>query len=138
MTAFPEGLLLLCSLHVRLNVKVKLRELGVTEGVQQIVVSDIFGRQIGDQVVEEVVDSESENEFKEGYDIISQKWTRMDAEESGPMHSFVTWFNRHMVEKTMLKSVCRKAGLGNPPTPFTTNVVLKYKTGCCIQVRMPP
>ena len=80
-TAFPEALHLLYSLHVRRNIKAKLRELGVAEGVQQVVVSDIFGRQIGDQMVEGLVDSESENEFKEGYAIISQKWARLDRGE---------------------------------------------------------
>ena len=96
----------------------------MAEGVQLVVVSDIFGRQIGDQMVEGLVDSESENEFKERYAIISQKWARLDTEESGPMHLFVAWFTRHkysLLQKTMLKSICRKAGLGNPPTPFTTN-----------------
>ena len=133
-TAFSEALHLLCTLHVKRNIKAKLRELGV-KGVQQIVVSNIFGQQIGDQLVEGLVDSESENEFKKGYDIISQKWKRIDTEKNGPMHSFVTWFNRHKysVQKTMLKSVRHKAGLGNPPTPFTTkasesaNSLLKHR-----------
>ena len=86
--------------------------------MQQIVVSDIFGQQIGSRYVEGLIDSESDEEFEKGYNI-SQKWKGMDSKEGGPMHMFVTWFRRHkysVIKKTMLKSVRRNAGLGDPPT----------------------
>jgi hypothetical protein len=123
-TAFPEAIHLLCSLHMKRNIKAKLRELGVSESVQQIVISDIFGQQIGSQHLEGLIDSESNDEFGKGYDIISQKWKGLDSTEGGSMHVFVSWFHRHkysVIKETMLKSVRRSAGLGDPPTLFTTN-----------------
>ena len=106
------------------NIKAELRELEVRESMQQIVVSDIFGQQIGSQDVEGLVNSDSDVEFEKGYDIISQKWKGLDSKEGGLMHIFVTWFHRYkysVIKKTMLKSVRRNAGLGDPPTLFTTN-----------------
>ena len=92
------------------NIKAKLWELGVRQ-------------QIGSQQVQGLIDSESDDEFEKEYDI-SQNWKRMDSEEGGPMHVFVTWFHRHkysVIKKTMVKSICQNAGLGDPPTWFTTN-----------------
>ena len=123
-TAFPETIHLLCSLHMKRNIKAKLRELGVSESVQQTVVSDIFGQQIGSQHVEGLIDSDSDDEYGKGYDVISKKWKRLDSKEGGSMHIFVTWFHRHkysVIKETMLKSVRRNAGLGDPPALFTTN-----------------
>ena len=49
---FPGALHLLCSLHRNRNVKAKLKELGVGDSVQQIIIGDIFGRQVMSEQVE--------------------------------------------------------------------------------------
>ena len=41
---FPGAVHLLRSLHIKRNVKAKLRELGVAESVQQVIIGDIFGK----------------------------------------------------------------------------------------------
>lgn len=87
---------------------------------QEIVISDIFGQQIGSH---KIADSENED-FEEGCHVIAEKWKNMDTDNRGPMHTFVTWFYRHkypLIQQSMLKAIRRKAGLGDPPTSFTTN-----------------
>ena len=106
------------------NIKAKLLDLGVRESSQQIVISDIFGQQIGSHQVEGLVDSENDEEFKKRLHVLARKWKRMDSSESGHMHTFITWFYQHkysLLKQSMLKSVRRKAGLGDPPAPFTAN-----------------
>ena len=74
----------------------------------------------------------------------------MDSSDSGPMHTFVTWFYQHkysLLKQSMLKYIRRKAGLGDPPGPFTTNSsesinsLLKsrmdYKKNECTKVQNP-
>ena len=106
-TAFPGAIHLFCSLHMKRNIKAKLRDLGVRQSSQEIVISDIFGQQIGSHQVEGLLDSENDENFEEGCRVIAEKWKNMDAENSGPMHNmFVTWFYRHkysLIKKSMLK-----------------------------------
>ena len=45
--ACPEAIHLLCLLHCRHNIKDELRELHVGGDAQEIVIADIFGKQIG-------------------------------------------------------------------------------------------
>ena len=63
---FPKAIHLLCSLHVKHNIKAKLHELKVGEDTHQVVIGDMFGKQITTQQVEGLIDSETDEEF--GFD----------------------------------------------------------------------
>ena len=122
--ACPEAIHLLCSLHCRRNIKDKLRELHVGGDAQEIVIADIFGKQIGPQQIEGLVDSEDHKEFELGFEILSAKWEKLVLQGEQPLQSFAKWFHQYkstLMKSSMLKSVRRKGGLGDPPVHFTTN-----------------
>ena len=111
---------LLCALHFRRNIKAKLHDLNIQNDKQEIVISDIFGKQVAVQQIEGLLDSENTEEFKE---ILMKKWDNMKAEDE-PLRKFGKWFYLYkstIVKNSMLKSVRRKAKLGDPPSHFTTN-----------------
>ena len=58
--ASPEAIHLLCSLHCRRNIKDKLQDLHVGGYAQEIVIADIFGKQIGTQQIEGLVENENQ------------------------------------------------------------------------------
>ena len=70
---------LLCSIHVRRNVKSKLTELGISEATRQMVVDDVFGKKVGSHYVEGLVDATSEVKFDEGTSLIVKKWEALDS-----------------------------------------------------------
>ena len=74
------------------------------------------------QQIEGLLDSENTEELKVS-DIFMKKWDNMEAED-GPLRKFGKWFYLYksiIVKNSMLKSVRRKAKLGDPPSHFTTN-----------------
>ena len=123
---YPNAIHLLCTLHMKRNVKAKLQELSVGEHIQHVVISDIFGKQVSSEHVEGLIDSNEEQQFEEGLQALSTKWESFDTASrgNGPMHSFVVWFQKYkadLIKKKMLKPVRSGAGLGDPPLQFTTN-----------------
>ena len=59
---FPDSVHLQCFIHIR-NIKDKLQELRVCEGTVQVVIGDIFERQVELQQMDGLVDAVSEEEF---------------------------------------------------------------------------
>ena len=55
---FPNAVHLLCALHFRRNIKAKLHDLNIQDK-QEIVISDIFGKQVAMQQIEGLLDSEN-------------------------------------------------------------------------------
>ena len=132
---FPKAMHLLCSIHFRRNIKAKLHDLKIQEDNQEVVISDIFGKQVAMQQIEGLLDSEDIEEFEKGFEMLLKKWINMEG-ENGPLHTFGKWFYQYksaIVKNSMLKSIRRKARLGDPPLQFTTNAsesinaVLKHK-----------
>ena len=75
--------------------KAKLRELGVGDNVRQVIIGDIFGKQVLSEQVEGLIDSENDEEFEKGITTLCSKWERMDSHSHGPLHAFGTWFCQH-------------------------------------------
>ena len=61
------------------------------EGTVQVILGDIFGRDIELERMDGLVDAESE-EFNEGVRFLCLKWQLFDSVESGPVHVFCEWF----------------------------------------------
>ena len=55
--ACPESLHLICSIHVKKNVKAKLQELGVSEQSRNMKLGDVFGRKSGSHYEEGLIDA---------------------------------------------------------------------------------
>ena len=118
--AFPEAIHLLCSTHMRRNIKAKLTELAVDETTKQVVIADIYGKQVATHHIEGLVDSRNEAEFDQGSRILYSKWSQLGL----PLAKFTKWFQEckcDLIKKCMLKPIRIEAGLGDPPLLFTTN-----------------
>ena len=123
--SFPTAIHLLCSIHARRNVTSKLREVGVCESVQRIIVGDIFGKQVGTQYLEGLVDVESEQQYEDGLQSLCERWKMYDSCAGGPVSTFIQWYLKcktSLVKEGLLRSKRQSAKVGNPPPPmFTTN-----------------
>lgn len=122
--AFPSSVHLLCSIHMRRNIKAKTSELGISQKVTNMILNDIFGKQIGHEFYEGLVDVPSDKEYEMGVKQLYSKWKALDSTVNGPVGAFILWFSRYkqdLIKATMLKSSRMKAGLGNPPAAFTNN-----------------
>ena len=71
---FPSAIHLLCSNHMRRNIKDKLHELSIPENVRLVITQDIFGKQIGSCHYEGIVDAKSDGEFEKGVETLTRKW----------------------------------------------------------------
>ena len=121
---FPSAIHLLCSNHVRRNIKDKLHELHVPESAKTAIVSDIFGSQVGGCHFEGLVDARSDSEFEDGVSALTAKWRCLDDQQYGPVGRFVSWFltyKKSDIQNGLLRPVRQSAGLGDPPAVFTTN-----------------
>ena len=64
VTVFPEAVKLLCSFHKRDNIKMKLRELNVSERESKEIMNTIFGYQVDGALYLGLVDSNDTNDFQ--------------------------------------------------------------------------
>ncbi|XP_065891101.1 uncharacterized protein [Dysidea avara] len=125
MHEFRFAIHLHCSIHARNNIKKNLRERRLPELVVNEITDEIFGKQVGSSYVEGLVDAESEEIFYKQLEERKVQWDRIEKENPGCVSGFYEWFNEHKCEEIvsgMLSPVREDAGLGVPPSAFTTNV----------------
>ena len=115
---------LYCFNHVRSNVKVELQHRNFPESEVNEILDMIFGKQVGGTYCEGLVDAESESVFYEKLEEFKDKMNAKEEENIGSRAGFYDWFCRYKVDAVisgMLKPVREEAGLGVPPSRFTTN-----------------
>ena len=95
--ACPNSLHLICSIHVRKNVKAKLRDLGVQEGVRNVILDNIFGRTRGSHYNEGLVDTANNKAFDEVFLSLTKKWQTLDLTDD-TLHRFIQWFRKYMLK----------------------------------------
>ena len=117
---FERTTQLLCSIHLKKNVGNRLVEMGITGKIKEEIVADIFGRQVGDVYERGLSDAESQEYFSKQIEVVKGKWSKCHANGL----KFFQWFVKNK-EKKMLNHVIapvrQRAGLGCPPSKFTTN-----------------
>ena len=76
--------------------KAKLKELGVGEHIQQVVMGGIFGKQFNSQQIEGLIDSCDEEQFEE-LEALSEKWKTYDMSGNvrKSFHAFGVWFKQY-------------------------------------------
>jgi len=123
--SFPYALHLRCFRHYRANLSSKLKDLGISVGVAEIFLSDIFGR-TEDQVHKEgIVDAKDSQDFQQRLEGLQDVWDSRE-QECNPtkVPSFFDWFvankSQEIIEN-MLRPIREAAGLGCPPSPYYTN-----------------
>ena len=113
---------LYCFNHVQNNMKVELQHRNFPENeVTEIV--DIFGKQVGNTYCEGLVDAESESTFYQKLEEFKLMVAAKEEDNPGSHSGFYDWFCRYKVDAIasgMLRPVREKAGLGVPPSRFTT------------------
>jgi len=122
---FPFLIQLRCFLHFKKNVEQKLRDLGIPSHLVQEFVADIFGKHVGNTYQEGLVDSCSLQEFDERLENVKVLWDEREkpfAPTSGPrFHRHFVQYQADVVRYHMRKDLRESAGLGSPPSKFTTN-----------------
>jgi hypothetical protein len=120
---FPDALQLRCSIHLKRNIAEKLKSRGISSSDIQEFLADIFGKQCGNTFQEGLIDSKNAVDFHHRLKACKVLWEERDAIlDDAP--SFFDYFNHHyatIISNTMLKDVRTAAGLGSPPSKFTTN-----------------
>lgn len=122
---FPHSIQLRCFVHFRRNVEAKLKALGIPPSIAQEFLDDIFGRRVGNSFQEGLVSSCSACEVDENLKKLKPIWDSREqpyAPVSGPsFHAFFCQYQADVVKYHMRKDLRESAGLGSPPSIFTTN-----------------
>ena len=82
---------------------------------------DVFGKKVSSTFVEGLVDANNASSF---YKELEEVWKAQEQNNPEAKPGFFNWFCRHKIDAIlsgMLKPVREEAGLGYPPTQFTTN-----------------
>ena len=122
---FPYALQLRCFIHFKKNGQEKLRSTGFPSSVSDKVLADIFGKHTGSVYKEGLVDCVSEEAFDDMLQQLKEVWNEYEqpfAPASGPQfHSYFVRYQAGVVKYHMRRDLREAAGLGSPPTIFTTN-----------------
>lgn len=122
---FPNVKHLLCFRHMRQNFERKLRDLGIHDPYVTSFCTEIFGRQEGTSFRSGLVDCSSEAEFTTKLLDLQSVWDQRQIEATGTSSpSFHSWVMKHHAEdlrEKMLRPLREAAGLGVPPSSYTTN-----------------
>ena len=70
----PYAQYLLCDLHMKDNIVSKMSELGIRGKASEIVITDIFGKDMGPKRVPGLIDSKNQTEFEANLASIKEKW----------------------------------------------------------------
>ena len=101
-----------------------MRDRRFLESVVNEIAEDVFGKQVGSTYCKGLVDAESEEVFYQKLEEKKLLWEKTEKEHPGCSTGFYDRFCQHQCESIvsgMLRHVRKDAGLGVPPSPFTTN-----------------
>ena len=125
---FKFAIHLRCFRHMKQDVRRKLNtDMGFPTDIIAEFLADIFGSREGPTFFEGLVDSRSEKEFDSKLSLLQEKWEsfeKLRQKKSDGQIAFFTWFKKYHAEEiksTMLHSTRLAAGLGDPPSEFSTN-----------------
>ena len=122
---FPSAVHLRCTLHVRQNIKDKLRNLSVPQSVAREFLDDIFGKQISSHFEAGLVDSESETTFRNALSKLQYRWNNLErscipSDSEPQFYAVFCKFKAEDIIKCVLPGVRSRAG-ADPGRLFTTN-----------------
>lgn len=121
---FPFSQRLICSIHVRRNIKDKCSEFHIPTQLSQQILNDVFGVKLGDVFVKGLVDAMDDDDFQKKLDAVIMSWEGYEVSSAANVDGFIQWFklNKSLVIRDhMLRPIREECGLGCPPQPFTTN-----------------
>ncbi|CAB4006223.1 Hypothetical predicted protein [Paramuricea clavata] len=96
------------------------------KAVQKTFMHDVFGNRQGEIFEKGLVDSDSKDELYRKLDSLKVVWDERERQfispNQSPSFSTFVYEKANMIVERMLTEVRMNAGLGNPPTPFYTNM----------------
>ena len=113
-----------CFIHVRRNVKDKLRDCCIPTQLSTVILDDIFGKKVGSVHTEGLVDANDAIELDDKVSRVIEIWRANALPSSADLEQFLAWFLTHkvpVIRDSMLCCIREECGLGSPPSPFTTN-----------------
>ncbi len=124
--SFPFAIVLRCFIHVERNLRDKLRDLNIPRKVADEFVRDIMGYRSGDTYERGLVDCASVSEFNQSLARLEPIWEAREKPFAGAScPRFYQYFKQYKANEVcynMLAGVREAAGLGSPPSIFTTNM----------------
>ena len=128
---FSNAINLRCFSHFKKNIKDKLRSLGFPDSILKEIIKDIFGTKTNDERHLGLVDCFDEKEFRGKLELLKPRWnkleeqhrlSRMGVQLEPEFHKWFTDEKSHTIVRCMLKGVRVKAGMGQDPDHFYTNM----------------
>ena len=127
---FPKAVHLRCFSHFQRNIEDKLKQLQFPVNITKEILHDIMGVTVGSDRFKGLVDAANEQDFREKLCNLKERWGQFENYRSVPQGKsvqpiFYEWFvaeKADVVVNCMLPEVRRKAGLGEHPDPFYTNM----------------
>ena len=105
---------------MRKNIECRLVELYIKGKESEDVLVDIFRRQVGEVHERGLCDAESPESLRSQMGVLKEKWLKIKTKGL----QFYQWFAKNKEEKFLYHVIAplfQRAGLGCPPTKFTTN-----------------
>ena len=107
---------LTCFLHVRRNVKDKLREYNMSKELTTEILGDVFGNKLGSVYMEGLVDAKNPDDLQAKLDKVTAKWKCLGGTDQ-KVEQFVSWFVAYkvpVISESMFSQVGEECGLGSP------------------------
>lgn len=110
---------------MRDNIRHKLSDMLLPQSLQNGILHDIFGSQHGTMYTKGLLDATSESEFEQNLDTLKSKWDELElsVHPNNPpeFHNWLLKNEAHIMKESMISPVREAAGLGCPPSTYTTN-----------------
>ena len=123
---FPYAHSLRCFIHFERNLQEKLRELGIPAKVANEFVCDVMGNRQGSTYEAGLVDCMTISDFDQTFARLEKIWNLREkpfSSVSGPrFYQYFKQYKADAVRFNMLRGIREAAGLGSPPSIFTTNM----------------
>ena len=123
---FPDTLIhLRCFIHMKDNIRRKLTELLLPQSVREDIIRDIFGFQHGSTYTQGILDAEDPADFDGRLASLQVKWEELETtahpHQRPCFYNWILRYEANVMKSSMIASVHTAAGLGCPPTKYTTN-----------------
>ena len=115
-SSFPTAKHLLCTIHMKDNIKRKCLGLGI---VSEPYIEEIFRKKVNDTKIKGLMDCNDEKEFDVFYDQLRELWVKRP--KGVEFSVFMDNYKRKAIKDSMLVETRKICGLGDPPEDYTQN-----------------
>ena len=114
-----------CFIHMKDNIRRYLTEILLPESTREDIIRDIFGHQQGTMYFKGILDADSSDDFDRRLACVKSKWDALEfsahPERDPKFYSWLLRYEADVMKSSLIASVRESAGLGSPPSVYTTN-----------------